>query len=52
MKSISGSATTALLGAQKNESCFPELTFRQRMEGFLVCFVLGTDLLFYLIATM
>lgn len=35
-------ATATLLGkTQKNESCFPTLTFKQRMYGFATCFILG-----------
>jgi threonine synthase len=32
---------SGLLGTVKNDSCFPTLTFKERMTGFAVCFVLG-----------
>lgn len=36
------SAAAALIGTKKdNESCFPTLTFKQRMYGFLGCFISG-----------
>lgn len=31
-----------LTGKEENDSCFPSLSYRERITGFVVCFALGT----------
>ena len=30
---------------EDNESCFPTLTYRERLIGFLICFAIGFSIL-------
>ena len=32
---------------EENDSCFPTLTYEQRIKGFIVCFALGTIIQFF-----
>ena len=34
----------SLLGNVKNDSMFPDLTFKERMYGFAACFIIGNIL--------
>jgi len=41
MDGAASKAASLLGGAKKNESCFPSLTFKQRLTGFFTCMILG-----------
>jgi hypothetical protein len=46
MRGIGTSAAALIASKKDNESCFPTLTFKQRMYGFLGCFISGNFVLF------
>lgn len=41
-----------LTGKEQNESCFPSLSFKERIIGFLICFAVGLIIQFFSVGSL
>ncbi len=41
-----------LTGKEQNDSCFPSLTYKERITGFLICFILGMVIQFFSVGSL
>lgn len=41
-----------LTGNEQNDSCFPTLSYRERITGFLICFALGLVIQFFSVGSL
>ncbi len=41
-----------LTGKEQNDSCFPSLSYKERLTGFLICFALGMVIQFFSVGSL
>jgi len=41
-----------LTGKEQNDSCFPSLSYKERITGFLICFALGLVIQFFSVGSL
>lgn len=41
-----------LTGKEQNDSCFPSLSYKERITGFLICFGLGMVIQFFSVGSL